>query len=141
MRTFLSLLGQTLTLSSLLLISGIATAADVCVVTDAQHPVTGTNAADRIIRLDAPQTIEAELSAKLPADPRQATVVVQQRLDNGGETLQQRLHEAYQDVADAWSLGITSIPAMVVDQRYVVYGESDLNKALDRIAQYRGEHQ
>lgn len=30
----------------------------------------------------------------------------------------------------AWSLGITKIPAVVVDRRYVVYGESDMAKAL-----------
>jgi integrating conjugative element protein (TIGR03757 family) len=37
---------------------------------------------------------------------------------------------AYQGVVDAWSLGIITIPAVVVDQRYVVYGEPDVAKAV-----------
>jgi integrating conjugative element protein (TIGR03757 family) len=40
-------------------------------------------------------------------------------------------------VADAWSLGITTIPAVVVDQRYVVYGEPDVARAVARIEQHR----
>jgi len=111
--------------------------AQVWVITDTRHPVTGSASIQRIIQLDAAQQIEAELSANLPADPQQATALVQQRLNQGGASLQQRLREAYQGVTDAWSMGITTLPAVVVDQRYVVYGESDLDKALARIAQYR----
>ena len=48
-----------------------------------------------------------------------------------------RLASAYQGVTDAWSLGITSLPAVVVDQRYVVYGEPDVARALARIEQHR----
>ena len=49
------------------------------------------------------------------------------------------IRDAYQGVTDAWSLGITSIPAVIVDQRYVVYGVSDLGQALARIERYREE--
>ena len=100
-------------------------------------PVAGAQAADRIIQLDAAQTIEAELSAQLPDDPQQAAVLVQRRLNERGHALQQQLREAYQGVTDAWSLGITSIPAVIVDQRYIVYGENELNRALARIEQHR----
>ena len=90
---------------------------------DVRHPVAGAQAADRIIQLDAAQAIEADLSAGLPDDPQRAAALVQRRL-NDGQALQQRMREAYQGVTDAWSLGITSIPAVIVDQRYVVYGEA-----------------
>ncbi len=83
--------------------------------------------------------IEAELSADLPSDSRQAAELVQHRLKEGGTLLQQRLAEAYQGVADAWSLGITTIPAIVVDQRYVIYGDTNLDQALTRVEQYRKE--
>ncbi len=53
--------------------------------------------------------------------------------------MQRRIGEAYQGVVDAWSLGITTIPAVVVDRRYVVYGEGNLDGALERVAQYRRE--
>jgi len=110
------------------------------VITDSHHSVSGKASIQRVIQLDAAQQIEAELSAHLSTDPQQAAAPVQQRLNQGGQALQQRLHDAYQGATDSWSLGIARIPAVVVDQRYVVYGESDADKALARIAQYCKEH-
>jgi len=123
----------------LFLLAGSANA-QVWVITDTRHPVTGSTSTQRIIQLDAAQQIEAELSANLPADPQQAVALVQQRLNQGGTSLQQRLREAWQGVTDAWSMGITTLPAIVVEQRYVVYGETDLDKALARITQHRKEN-
>lgn len=42
-------------------------------------------------------------------------------------------------VADAWGLGVAKVPAVVVDRRYVIYGEPDVALALSRIARYRRE--
>ncbi|KWT88519.1 protein of unknown function DUF1525 [Variovorax sp. WDL1] len=111
-------------------------AADVVVVTDIHHPVK-TMGGERLIELDEAPQIEAELSANLPTDPDQATAVVKRRLSTGGADLQRRIASAYQGVTDAWSLGITSIPAVVVDQRYVVYGEPDVARAVARVEQHR----
>jgi len=123
----------------LLLLAGNASA-QVWVITDSQHSVTGNASAQRVIQLDAAQQIETELSANLPADPQQATRLVQQRLNQGGASLQQHLREAYQGITDAWRMGITTLPAVVVEQRYVVYGEANLDKALAAIEQYREEN-
>lgn len=123
--------------ASLAIISAAAFAADVLVVTDSHHPVK-TMGGERLIELDEAHRIEAELSAELPANPEQATAIVKRRLGSGGADIQRRLASAYQGVADAWSLGITSIPAVVVDQRYVVYGEPDVARAVARIEQHRG---
>jgi len=122
-----------------LLLASNATA-EVWVVTDSSRPVTGSDSVQRVIQLDAAQHIESELSANLPKDPQQAAGIVQQRLNQGGDTLQQRLRAAYQGITDAWSMGITTLPAVVVDQRYVVYGEANLDQALTVIDQYRREH-
>jgi integrating conjugative element protein (TIGR03757 family) len=62
---------------------------------------------------------------------------VQQRLRDGGDALQRELATAYQGVADAWSLGVTTLPAVVLDQRYVMYGEPDAAKAVARIEAHR----
>ncbi|MCK9986224.1 MAG: hypothetical protein AzoDbin1_02696 [Azoarcus sp.] len=110
--------------------------ADVLVVTDSHHPIK-IMGGERVIELDLPGRIEAELSAGLPADPGQAEAIVQQRLREGKETLQRRIGRAYQSVADAWGLGIAKIPAVVVDRRYVVYGEPDVARAVARIDAYR----
>ncbi|MBG0752272.1 hypothetical protein Q7O_001724 [Pectobacterium carotovorum subsp. carotovorum PCCS1] len=91
----------------------------------------------RVIELGAAQRIEAELAANLPQDPARAAIIVQQRLREGGTALQQRINEAYQDVVDAWSLGITTLPAVIVDQRYVVYGEPDIARAVELINTHR----
>ncbi|WP_425512184.1 TIGR03757 family integrating conjugative element protein [Xanthomonas citri] len=106
------------------------------VITDSRHPVR-TMGGERLIELDEAPRIEAELSAALPADPDQATAIARRRLNQGGADLQHRIASAYQGVTDAWSLGITSIPAIVVDRRYVVYGEPDVARAIARIEQHR----
>src|SRR3546814_17472926 len=85
--------------------------------------------------------IEAELSADLPSDSRQAAELVQHRLKEGGPLLQQRLAGAYQGVTDDWSLGITTIPAIVVDQRYVIYGDTNLEQALTHVEKYSQENE
>ena len=116
--------------------STAATAAEVLVITDSGHPVL-VAAGARVIELDLPARIEAELAAGLPADPARASAIVQQRLREGGQALQRRIGRAYQDVAEAWGLGIAKLPAVVVDRRYVVYGESDVARAAARIETYR----
>ena len=116
--------------------STAATAAEVLVITDSGHPVR-VAAGTRVIELDLPVRIEAELAAGLPADPARASAIVQQRLREGGQDLQRRIGRAYQDVADAWGQGIAKVPAVVVDRRYVVYGESYVARAAARIETYR----
>lgn len=111
------------------LLGPLAQAKNILVVTDSQHPVPATRGV-RVIELDQPARIKAELGAHLPADPTRSTALVQRRLKDGGNFLQTRLGTAYQGVVDAWSLGITTIPAVVVNQRYVVYGEPDVAKAV-----------
>ncbi|HCI1918295.1 TIGR03757 family integrating conjugative element protein [Pandoraea sp. XJJ-1] len=122
--------------AALAVLSPATFAADVLVVTDSRHSVK-IMGGERLIELDEGPRIEAELSASLPTDPDQATAMVKRRLSTGGADLQRRIASAYQGVTDAWSLGITSIPAVVVDQRYVVYGEPDVARAVARIEQHR----
>ncbi len=111
-------------------------AADVLVVTDSQHPVQVTANA-RVIELDLPVRIEAELSAGLPVDQNQAATLVRQRLHADGGALEQQLARAYQCAAEAWGWGVAKIPAVVVDRRYVVYGDPDVARAVERIDAYR----
>lgn len=112
--------------------------ADVLVVTDSHHPVQPIASA-KVIELDLPARIEAELAADLPSDPATAAALVKQRLREGGPALQRRITAAYQNIADTWGLGITKIPAVVVDRRYVIYGDADVASAVARIDAYRRE--
>ena len=110
--------------------------ADVVAFTDAQHPVENASGA-RVVRLDAAAHLESALSAQLPADAAQAEAVVRRRLAQGGAESQRQLTTAYQGIADAWGMGIAKIPAVVVDHRYVVYGDADIVRAVARINAWR----
>ena len=125
---------------SMLLVSSYVQAADVLVFTDQQHAVVAPNDVP-VINLDAPAEIEAELASGLPADSQRAEAIVLQRLGDGGSDLQARLAEAYPGVVDAWNLGITKLPAIVVERRYVVYGDADVSRAITTIEAYKRAQQ
>lgn len=55
------------------------------------------------------------------------------------DQLKQTMRLALQDVVDAWSLGVTKVPAVVIDN-YVVYGEADVNQAISQITAYQEEN-
>ena len=115
-----------------------AWARDIRAFTDHQHPVTAPVGV-QVVELDLPARLEAELNAQLPADQGRSAATVQERLAQGGAALHQRLAAAYEGVVEAWRFGVTHLPAVVVDQRYVVYGEPDVARAVARIDAYRGQ--
>lgn len=121
--------------------AALASDLDVRVYTDDLHPVAvQPGITVKVIKLDEAQRLLSELSANLPTDPSQAAAMARQRLAQGGANWQARMQQASQGVADAWSLGIAKVPAVVVNGRYVVYGETDVGKALQLIDQYRRAH-
>ncbi|WP_247724604.1 TIGR03757 family integrating conjugative element protein [Thauera aromatica] len=137
MRVFLASFGCAPTILSLLLTTGVATAADVWAITVSGHSLRGSQATDCVIEPVPPACREEELDAGFPEDSNWAAALVPQGLKQGGSELQRRLGTAYQGIVDAWGLGIAKIPAVVVDRRYVVYGEPDVSRAVARINAYR----
>ena len=115
-----------------------AGARDIRVFTDRQHPVTSPTGV-QVVELDLPARLEANLTVQLPTDQGRSAAIVRQRLAQGGAAFQRRLATAYQGVVEAWQLGVTHLPAVVVDQRYVVYGEPDVARAVARVDAYRGQ--
>lgn len=111
--------------------------ADVLAISDSSHPLI-SSAGARVVLLDAPERLEQKLSEGLPADPRQAVAIMQQRMRSASaQQLGRDLAKAHQDVADAWSLGVAKLPAVVVDRQYVVYGQPDVAAAVVSIERYR----
>ncbi|VVM79891.1 hypothetical protein PS663_02264 [Pseudomonas fluorescens] len=111
--------------------------AETWVITDQAHPVSVPTGV-RIIRLDDQQRLEELLSQHLPNDQRQAEATIQRYLATpAGKRLQSDLVQAQQGITDAWSVGVEKIPAVVVDRRYVVYGEADAAKAIAQIDRAR----
>ncbi|WP_176464953.1 MULTISPECIES: TIGR03757 family integrating conjugative element protein [Pseudomonas] len=124
-----------------LLMLPAAALAEALVYTDKAHPVTAATDA-RIVLLDRQHHLETDLSRDLPPDPQLAAAIIHARLNSpSGKRLQSDLAKAQQALTDAWSMGIEKIPAVVVDRRYVVYGEPDVAKALDLINRARSQPQ
>lgn len=113
--------------------------AETWAITDALHPLTSIPADVRIIKLDDQQRIEEQLSRKLPPNQHQAALAARQLMGTpAGSALMQQLAAAQQGNADAWSVGVSKVPAVVVDRRYVVYGQPDVAAAIQAINQARG---
>lgn len=111
------------------------------VITDYAHPVTNT-AEHRVIVLDEQQRLEAYLTTRLPSGPTQVAATIRAYLASPeGTRVQHELTHAQQGTTDAWSLGVEKIPAVVVDRRYVVYGEADVAKATALIDRTRSAQQ
>lgn len=111
--------------------------AETWVITDQAHPVSAPTGV-RIIHLDDQQRLEEQLSQQLPNDQRQAEATIQRFLASpAGKRLQSDLAQAQQGTTDAWSVGVEKLPAVVVDRRYVVYGEADVAKAVAQIDRAR----
>lgn len=125
---------------SLALLS-LSARAEGLIVTDRQHPVQSvTNA--RIIKLDEPGRIEADLAANLPSIPDEAAATVQQpppaRRRPAATPPQPRMAGRGRGLrAGGWGLGIATIPAVVVDRHYVVYGDPDVAGAVAHIDAFR----
>lgn len=108
--------------------------AETIIVSSSRYP-TSRSSPDAIrIQLDDVEKIEHSLSRNLLSD---TTFVVQLSQDSPNARQHQELINAYQGATDAWSLGVMKVPAIVVDRKYVIYGETDVLRAIDRIAEYR----
>ena len=124
-----------------LLMLPAAALAEALVYTDKAHTVSAAIDA-RVVLLDRQHHLETDLSRDLPPDPQLAAAIIHGRLSSpSGKRLQSDLTKAQQDITDAWSMGIEKIPAVVVDRRYVVYGEPDVAKALELINRARSQPQ
>ncbi|MEC5119545.1 TIGR03757 family integrating conjugative element protein [Klebsiella pneumoniae] len=95
--------------------------ADVVLYTDRHHPPLDNDPQVTVVWLDAPDTAlepdKAERQAKvLPQSPNWARQ-------------QARIVDAWQGVLKAWQLDIRKVPAVVFDDRDVVYGTTDIQRA------------
>ena len=116
--------------------SGVS-AQPVLVFTDSQHPVFSVPEHAHVFELDQAQQLENSLSVGLNADERYSAELAKSRLNN---QIHRQLAQAYQSVVDAWTLGIQKIPAIVVNRKYVVYGETNVARAILRIQAYQEAH-
>lgn len=107
------------------------------VFTDAAHPVAGAAALAaegvqvELYDLDAPARFEAELGRNLPADPEAAMRIAHSRIAAlDPAALARHLEQDYRGALRAMALGLDRYPAVVFDGRAVIYGVTDLRRAL-----------
>ncbi|RMP45659.1 hypothetical protein ALO95_200039 [Pseudomonas syringae pv. antirrhini] len=111
--------------------------AETIVFTNQANPVFNSGSA-KIVFVDAVEALEAQISEGLPADPSQAAAEAKRRIEGpSGRRFINGMRDAQQGVADAWSLQVEKLPAVVVDRAYVTYGISDVGAAEELIASSR----
>ena len=114
---------------------------DVFVAPHQVERITGHDVLERawpgvhivIFDLGAPQRFEDRLSAGLPDDPAQAQRLLEERIR--AEDLEAQVLDAFAGILRAARLGLDRLPAVVFDDRAIVYGVTDLTQAT---GQYRG---
>lgn len=124
-------------LAALFLSTGVS--ASTVIYTDKLHAVTiNPDSEVSVIALDAPERAQAIIFGELSADPflaeQRARAVI---ASPDFRQRQQQLAEAYAGVTRAWSIGLEKYPAVVFDDRFVVYGTTDVNEAARRFAAWK----
>jgi|SRR5476649_289698 len=108
--------------------------AGTVIYTDSTHPVFNTPSDTSIIFLDAPDRQQTELFGPLPSDAALAENQVRGSLASPSFKAHERqLAVAYQGVIKAWSLGLEKYPAVVFDDKWVVYGTTDVGVATQQM--------
>ncbi|MJZ42541.1 TIGR03757 family integrating conjugative element protein [Salmonella enterica subsp. enterica] len=126
-------------LSSLIFISSFPAAAHIVVYTDQQHPPVGITPDVRVVYLDASERWQQQQFGALSSDPQLAARQARTVLNSPDWKIRQKaLVEQYQGLLDAWRLGLKKYPAVVFDDRDVVYGTADIP---DAVALRRGAAQ
>lgn len=90
--------------------------------------------------VDGLERFESELSEGLPADPDTAKAAALRRIQRLDDARMAPAKDAAFGLAKAVQYGVDRYPAIVFDGRAVVYGVTDLVKALDRYEAWQREH-
>ncbi len=109
-----------------------AAAPTITVYTTSFLPVAHDGVANvTVYWLDEPEKPLGALSKGLPDTVDAAAPMVLSRINTPqGQRLLGELKRAYQGVVNAWLNDVEQLPAILIDDRYLLYGVYDVNKAL-----------
>lgn len=108
----------------------VSVLAGTVVYTDSQHLPENLSPVVVVVLLDEPERLQAKVFGQLPADPELAAMQARQVMSSPQwQQKQQQLVTAYRQVVHARELGIRKVPAVVFDDRDVVYGTTDVAQA------------
>lgn len=92
----------------------------------------------RVFVLDGIQQLETKLSHSLPANRAMAQRVVLNRLQRLDREWQKSVKASAEALMRAQELGVQRYPAIVFNERWVVYGLTDLDAAIVHYHGWRG---
>ena len=108
----------------------VISVAGTTVYTDSAHPLVNLPPEVQVVLLDGPQQLQDAFFGPLPAAPEAAEAAVREHMQSPEwQSVQADLAERYRQVTHAWSLGLKKYPAVVFDDREVVYGTTDVAQA------------
>lgn len=108
----------------------VSVLASTVIYTDSQHLPEHFLPDVVVVLLDEPERLQLKMFGQLPADPEQATMQARQVMSSPRwQQKQQQLVTAYRKVVHARELGIRKVPAVVFNDRDVVYGTTDVARA------------
>ncbi len=116
----------------------ISLALELQVYTTTFIPVSLSGKAAEVFYLDEPDLILSRLThfqGSNAANVRRAAL--NQLNSPEGKAMLDRLKIAFHGLASAWAHDIRYLPAIVVNDEAVIYGETDLNRALALYEAYR----
>lgn len=123
-------------LSAALVASG--TLAQTVIYTTPELPVADPQSGVLVQILVNVQELEHSLFPALAEKPAMAEKQARQRMQQPDWQIQEaRLNRAYQALLDARMMNITKVPAVVFDDKFVVYGTTDVTLARQKLETWR----
>lgn len=118
------------TLFPFLFLTSVPVPAQTVIFTTARYPVENPEPGVVIQVLEDIHSLEQSLFPALSQHPEQAEQQAREQMKQPDWREQEaRLTRAYQSLLDAYALGVEKVPAVVLDERYVVYGTTDIRVA------------
>ena len=114
-------------LSLLTVILSVPVSASTVIYTDRQHPPANITAQTRVVYLDEAERYRAAMFGALSSDPAEAARQARAAMRAPGWPQKEAaLAQAFRDLVAARELGVEKYPAVVFDNRDVVWGTADI---------------
>ena len=106
--------------------------------TETLPPLRHSHLAEHVYVLDDIEKPLALLSFAYPGSDAQARHRASALINTPrGQAMMAKIQHSAKAVVLAWQSGITRLPAVLVDEQFVVYGEYDVKNAIARVEAYR----
>jgi len=109
------------------LMVSVSSFASVVVYTDREHPPVNATDGTGVVWLDETERLQQNMFGALAKEPARAARQAQSVIHSADWSQKHAsLTQAYQGLIRAWQLGLEKYPAVVFDDRDVVYGTVDV---------------